>query len=297
MPSQCYRKFMVNRSLSSKKKFFNVNYLFREYRRFKKEKVADTGEDPNGAIFEFIKNDIVRPLERPKPPTERVSINTDKWAVGTAKNCSSLERLPKIQQYKDYYFPKRTPEESQKYRSFFHETDNISIRVPTIRHKDEKDSYLNLKNKFGPHTETYKEGWIPQGNFKTMNNRSSVTYNILSNDNNPVSGAVVLKILDKKLTNKKKGVAEFSDLTQPYNSNINHKFRNYYDDNKNIFHVYNGIFSHMYDAAHRNGNIVVPFRNNNGNLGEDYSTSNRVGGRVKTYSPKRSKSPKSREIK
>lgn len=269
----------------------------REYKRFRKEKVADTGSDPNGAILEFIKNDIVRPLERLKPPPERISLDTEKWAVGTEKQCSSIEKLPKVQQYKDYYFPNKSQEDAEKYKSFFHKTDNIAIRVPKINKKEESQSYLNLKKKFGPHTETFKEGWVPQGNFKTMNNRSSVPYNILSNDNNPTSGAIVLKILDKKLTNKKKGVAEFSDLTQPYNSNINKKFCDYYDQNHNIFHNYNGIFSHMYDAAHRNGNIVVPFRNNS-NVDGVTSHNHNSSNRSRTNSPKniRRKSPK-RDIK
>ncbi len=121
---------------------------------------------------------------------------------------------------------------------------------------------MNLKNKFSSHTETFQDGWVPQGNFKTVNNRSSVTYNILSHDQNAISGAMVLKILDKKITSKKKGVAEIADLTRSFNPNINHKFRQFASEYPNIFHRYNGIFSHMYDAAHRNGNIVVPFRNN-----------------------------------
>ena len=94
-----------------------------------------------------------------------------------------------------------------------------------------------------------------------MNNRSSVTYNIVSNDQNTLSGLVVLKMMDKKLANKKKGIAEVEDLSQPYHSNVNKNYVKLYEENKNIFKVYNGIFSHMYDAAHRNGNIVVPFSN------------------------------------
>jgi hypothetical protein len=106
---------------------------------------------------------------------------------------------------------------------------------------------------------------VPQGNLKTMNNRSSVTYNILNNDHNQTSGVMVLKIFDKNITNKKKGVAEICDLTRAFNPNFNKKYQGTLDDKPNVFHRYNGIFSHMYDAAHRNGNIVIPFRNNNEN--------------------------------
>ncbi len=208
----------------------------------------------------------MRPLERPKyKPISKVEVDTQKWAVGTAKQPMTLEQLPKLQQFREYNFPERNQEDIEKRRENFPKTDHISIRAPKIKKKEDSESFLNLKNKMGPHTETYVDGWVPQGNFKTMNNRSSVTYNILSNDKNDLSGAVVLKMMDKKLNNKKKGVAEFSDLTRAYNPNINRKFRENHETNPNIFHVYNGIFSHMYDAAHRNGNIVVPFRNNNVN--------------------------------
>lgn len=98
-----------------------------------------------------------------------------------------------------------------------------------------------------------------------MNNRSSVTYNILNNDSNSASGAIIVKMLDKKVTNKKKGVAEITDLTRPFHPNFNRNYKDYLNENPKIFNAYNGIFSHMYDAAHRNGNIVVPFRNSTNN--------------------------------
>jgi hypothetical protein len=217
---------------------------------------------------------------------QKAIIPHEKYTLGIQVQCPSLEKLPKVQQYKDYYFPNKSHEDTDKYRSNFLKTDNISIRVPKITVKEDKDSFLSLKSKYGAHAETGKTGWVPHGNFKTMNNRSSVTYNILANGENSSSGAMVLKILDKKLTNKKKGVAEFSDLTRPFFPNINEKYHQYYNENKNIFHVYNGIFSHMYDAAHRNGNIVIPFRNNK-NLSPTHD-------KTSTIKPNHSKSPKNR---
>jgi hypothetical protein len=253
--------------------------------------------DPQGAYIEYLKNDIVRPLEREQKKPEKPIIHKERWALDTKKICPSLEKLPKIQQYKEYYFPSRSKEDVENFRSNFHKTDNISIRIPKIKQIDEKESYLNLKTKFGPHSETVKEGWVPQGNFKTMNNRSSVNYNILSNDDKTNSGAVVLKILDKKITNKKKGVAEIVDLGRPFHSNFNKKYHELVNDNKNIFHVYNGIFSHMYDAAHRNGNIVVPFRNNTQTGEEHHNNNNNYSKRSNANSPRNkiSKSPKRSE--
>lgn len=188
-------------------------------------------------------------------------MNKDKWAVGTTKKFPAEEKVPKFQQYKDYYFPDKTPIDPEKYKSFFLKTDNISIRIPKFNKREETSSYLNMKSKFGSHTETYKDSWVPQGNFKTMNNRSSVGYNIINCENNNTSGAVTYKILDNKLANKKKGIAEFTDLSQPNNPSINPIYKSNFESNPKIFNVYNGIFSHMYDASHRNGNISVPFRN------------------------------------
>jgi len=56
----------------------------------------------------------------------------------------------------------------------------------------------------------------------------------------------------------KKGVTEFADLTRTYYTANNENYSKYIDNH--IFHKYNGIFSHMYNAAQRNGNLVVPFK-------------------------------------
>ena len=93
-----------------------------------------------------------------------------------------------------------------------------------------------------------------------MNNTSSVEYNILSPlQNNTISGAIQMKVMDKKIAAKKKGVGEFSDLTRPYNPNYFKQYQTAINDNINIFKKYNGIFSYLYESAHKNGNIVVPF--------------------------------------
>ncbi len=122
-----------------------------------------------------------------------------------------------------------------------------------------------MKKKFGNHTESILKGWVPLENtIKSLSNLSSVQYNILSpQEPNPISGAVELKILDKKLANRKKSIGEFHDLTMNFHPKINKEFSETFNSHKNIFHIRTGIFSHMYDNAHRNGNISVPFRNNN----------------------------------
>jgi len=92
----------------------------------------------------------------------------------------------------------------------------------------------------------------------TVNNTSSVGYDIINGDENKLSGFKKIKIFEKKITNKKKGVTEFADLTRYYTPNFIENFKKY-TDNK-IFYKYNGIFSYMYNVSHRNGNLAVPFK-------------------------------------
>ena len=56
--------------------------------------------------------------------------------------------------------------------------------------------------------------WVPLENdpLGNINNRNSVGYNILNHKGNPHSPNLVVGLLDNKMTNKKKGIAEFSDL-------------------------------------------------------------------------------------
>jgi hypothetical protein len=57
--------------------------------------------------------------------------------------------------------------------------------------------------------------WIPfygGPDLKTINNRSSVGHNILSFQPNPLTGALNVGLMDKNVTNIKRGVGEFADL-------------------------------------------------------------------------------------
>jgi hypothetical protein len=111
-----------------------------------KDKVANTGEDAKNALVEIMKGEIIKPLQR-ENQTERIEIpQTDRWAVNTQKNCNSRAMLPKIQQYKDYKFIARDSEKVEKYKNFFHKTDNVSIRIPNISKTDETNSFLKLKS-------------------------------------------------------------------------------------------------------------------------------------------------------
>ena len=67
------------------------------------------------------------------------------------------------------------------------------------------------------------------------------------------SPGLVPGLLDKQVTNKKKGLGEFYDVQKPTSMNPNHDHLNAFNENPHVFKKREGVFSHLYDAAHRFG--------------------------------------------
>ena len=104
-----------------KQKEFNNPRPIRQYRRFLPTKKALSGMDPHGTLTEFIKKDIVIPLHRKNLFTDFFDIKSpsykhndliktkmsenSKWALDTIARAPNYETLPKVQQFKTYYFP------------------------------------------------------------------------------------------------------------------------------------------------------------------------------------------------
>jgi len=107
--------------------------------------------------------------------------------------------------------------------------------------------------------------WEPKGGYKSMSNRSSVIYNILSHSHNKISGCLDTGVMDKKLLNKKKILTETLDLNQVFHNNVEQNYVNVMNENPNYFKKYTGIFTNICDAANRNGNIIQPFGHSNEN--------------------------------
>lgn len=247
----------------------------RSYRRFAPNKLADQGFDPMACKLEFLKKDIIKPLQRPniyekfniKSPkyihTEmyktRMQENT-KWALETVKRSPTFENLPKVQPFKTYYFP---PEYNNKnvaqYRSFSLKTDHVGIKVPNIKKVNDKESFLKMKEKFSISTESSKENmWAPNIKSNTSNGLSSKDYNIINFlPNNNFMGK--MSILNKTLHNHKKGISEYYDLTKTFAVGFNKNYNECYKENNTRFRKFNGIFTDMYDSSHKNGNIIMPF--------------------------------------
>ena len=96
--------------------------------------------------------------------------------------------------------------------------------------------------------------WKPhEGGLKTLNNRSSVPHNIISHEANKHSPGLVLGLLDKNVTNMRKGIGEYHDLQRITAINPNPEYLRSYQDNNDLFKRKNGVFTYLYDSAHRFG--------------------------------------------
>ena len=262
--SKAYRE----QKLSLVQKSFDSYRPVRPFNRFGKPKIASTGIDPSTVFINFNNKDPVPPYNVKDSsiyneyyhkyiPTEPL-----KWSIGNTITCNDEKLLPRKEQFKDYHFSIRNKEEEEKYKNHFLSTDHICIRMPKVaKSVDRRDhSYLKMKSEFGSNQDS-DSFWVPKVQEKeSMSNRSSVEYDIINNQKNPLTGVINVGILDKALNNKRKGVAEFSDYLKPFNYNPNKRYLKYYDQNNNRFHFYKGVFSELYDTAAKNGNIYLPFK-------------------------------------
>ena len=206
-----------------------------------------------------MRKDIIKPLER-KPlynPINRPVKNT--WALQTNKNCPIEENLPKVQQFKNYYFHKITKEDKEKYNRYFLPTDHLAIRYPE-KDPNTKQSYpfLEMKARYNPQSVS-KNAWEPEVNRLSMTNNSSLSYNIINHEENKFFLRPSAFSTMKKVNYKKLGFGHYVDINHPFYHNFNNEFNNALNENKNIFKAYKGIFSKMYDDAARNGSIYLPF--------------------------------------
>ena len=267
-----------------KQKEFNNPRPIRQYRRFLPTKKALSGMDPHGTLTEFIKKDIVIPLHRKNLFTDFFDIKSpsykhndliktkmnenSKWALDTIARAPNYETLPKVQQFKTYYFPpKYNNKDPVKYRAYSLRTDHIGIKIPKIKKIEKINSFLKLKEDYCVSTETDKQNWWRPFPIKNLGkNSSSKEYNII-NFKPILEKNSNFEMMNKTLNYRKKGNGEFNDLTRTFRVNVNKVFREKFEQNPNRFRRFTGIFSNMYDAAHKNGNIIRPFGQKNGNNG------------------------------
>jgi len=68
------------------------------------------------------------------------------------------------------------------------------------------------------------------------------------------------KIMDIKLFNRKKCIGEYEDIYHVFYPNYCEKYNETIKENPDVFKTYKGVFTNMYDAANRNGNIIEVFK-------------------------------------
>ena len=215
-----------------------------------------TGIEPRGAFLSFTNHDVIKNIDIHRDQTIRnddLNAKKSKIAIGTSKKC---------RQYITSEMERNKPRtlEAPGILSKKLGTDHISY-VPSVPDKPFQKVYDQMITK-APYAANFKSvrDWEPQKGADTVNNRNSVPENILTWKENPLTGKKVVGTLDAKICNRKKGMAEFVDLNRVTALKVNQGHRIAYNENPMVFHRKTGIFSHMYDAAAKNGNLSVPFR-------------------------------------
>ena len=265
--NESFKKYPIRLSLAQKE--FNTIKPVHPYNRFNKQKIADSGIDPQQAYLSFIEKEYTKPYSRNIPlvyDDYRKSANNSsiKWSIGSTYKCNNENLLPVKDPYKEYHFEKRDNEKVNTYLKYHLPTDHISLNRQKLYNSldinDNNDyNYKKMKEEFGINNDS-ESYWVPKiNNGLAVANQSSVKYNIINNMNNIENVNIDLNNNDKNINHKKKGIAEFSDYLKPYSYNPNMKYLDMYEKNKNRFQRYKGVFSELYDSCSRNGNMYVPF--------------------------------------
>ena len=243
------RKTVQSRSLAPLQKTYGTHKPVRPYERFLPPKCANTGLDPVGGFKDFIKKDWAKPINLRKDhfvrevDTEHFESLKSNWAVGTQKfNTEKVDGSGKLER-------NFTPVSKH-----YIKTDHISV-VPPERDRPFQKVYDKILT-----TPAYNKNnvctniWVPRANEeKSFGNRSSVGHNIITHLDNQNSGSIVMSVLDKIVFNRKKGVTEIADLNRLTALKSNKDFISAFEKNPHQFKRSNGVFSHLYDAAHRFG--------------------------------------------
>lgn len=250
----------------SQRKLHNEIHSVKPFKRFLDDKQYASGIDPKAGVSQFIKTDVIKPMEREKiyqktfstegNRTERRPV-TAKWSLGCTKYPFDANTIPKIQQYTQYNFYKPNKAESEAFRKRTLPTDHLGVQLKNGKGKD--IGFLKTKAEYNIQSDS-NSYWVPYHKGVSVNNVSSKNYNIINFQplNNKMIDLTSL-VTAKNINNKNKGVTEFADLTRKYRPNFNADFQRYYNENPKRFFKYKGIFSNMYDVSKRTGGISKPF--------------------------------------
>lgn len=235
-------------------------------RRFLPDYTPNSGINIKENFKTFMLKEIVHPIVKERAtiypsPKYNLENSKDKYALNYTLTCPNANLVPKIQQYKQYTFPYRDNTKADIYAKTYLKTDNIAVKYPSEEDLkniklNPKGSYIEMKKTFCPNTES-GTSFVPKSHNKSVNNRSSVNYNIISFQKRDNSNTV--GVLDRTINLRKKGVGEFDDLHHTFAINSYKKYNDAFKELSTRFRTKNGIFTHLYDSSIRNGKIIMPF--------------------------------------
>lgn len=202
--------------------------------------------------------DIHKEIRKGTERTDFTHLN-EKWAIGTTKHRSATvpAKGGMVTTGLNIVAP------ASEYKEFRNPTDIISFNPPAAKRPFQKAVDKILTDPGYKNNIESKTGWADKMQLSpvglTVNNRSSVTHNIISHQDNKMSGIVDFGTLSTKINNRKKGITEYADLSRVTALRSNESHGEAFGKNTNIFRRKTGIFTHMYDAAGRHGYLNMPF--------------------------------------
>lgn len=243
-------------------RFFNMHkFVKNPTERFMPDYSPNTGVNHKKNFQILMEKQVIKPYTNEKVGIYQQTLpNLDsrknKYSLNISLKCPEENLLPKYQQYKVDYFPSKTePNDDTFSRNI--KTDHISLKIPKL--KENKGSFLEMKGRFNPNTES-KSSYVPYPCTKCICNNSSVNYNIISMQGKDGFADNTAGVLEPKLFFRKKEIGHYKDLTQTYAVNPNRIYIDTLNNSPKSFRHYNGIFTHLYDSAVRNGNLILPFK-------------------------------------
>lgn len=271
LPTKRHSYYYSNRpksvSLTKAQKILNKKTSVRPLTRFIKPKIYGTGSDPSQTFIHFMNKEIIKPYKRAVSAVYLEEQNLPKnqklkWVIGTTYKCNDEDLLPKKDTYKIYYFSekKNKNKNRDRIRKTYLPTDHISINREIEIDKNKINTpFFKMKERFNNNTESGSFWAPPKYNNDKSFNRSSVTYNIINNEENIYSGKKESSIIERMANNKRKGITQMLDLKSKHELNFRPLYNNFLKENNNGFMKYKGVFTEFYDSIRKNGNIYKPF--------------------------------------
>jgi len=192
--------------------------------------------DSSGAYLNFIKHDAINNMDvhRDRKDTLKdenfVKIPIGQVPYGTTK-CTykmGLDTDGKVQRDRLNIASKTYPRNP---------TDHVSFDPPAQSRPFQKLFDKMIGSPTYDKNVKSSQPWVPKDvNALTINNRGSVTHNIINHAPNRFAGAVQPNLLDGAVSTKRmKGITEFGDLQGITAVNINRDHKNAISNNSNVF--------------------------------------------------------------